>query len=296
MSRISNCLICIAFLLTGLFTSCSDSVTFIVVSDPHFKGDDTTRMVNHMMVEDMNSLKGTIAPWNNKALKPAFVWMLGDMTDNGEQEQWDDYENTYGLNGEKLLQYPVMECFGNHDGNVDGLVRAALKERNKNRKTKITTDSLGLHYSWDQGNIHFVNLNLYPGDDWDPACAWCHYFKESFREPQHSLAFLKKDLKEKVGRSGRPVVLGFHIGFDDFSQLWWTDADREKLYEVIKEYNIIAIFQGHNHAAAPYTWKGIDIWAVGSPRHDDKTGEYMVVEIDAKGNYCIHERHYGEWE
>lgn len=184
------------------------------------------------MVDDMNRLVSD-SLMRSKHIQPEFVWMLGDMTDAGTRAQWDQYEAVYGLNGEHLLRYPVMECFGNHDGGVDGIVRSNLRERNKKRAIPVNTDSLGLHYSWDMNGVHFVNLNLYPGNDWDPSCDWCKYFHESFREPQFSLRFLEEDLKLHVGETGRPIILAFHIGFDDFSRLWWTDNDRERFFQTI---------------------------------------------------------------
>lgn len=280
-----------------LLASCNRNVSFIVVSDPHFTGDTAAYAINRSMVEDMNSLKGASHPDSRlPAIKPSFVWMLGDMTDAGKPEEWQQYESLYGLNAENLLNYPVFECFGNHDGNVDGAVRKQIKQRNTRRQTKIHTDSLGLHYSWDVGRIHFVNLNLYPTNQWDPACEWCKYFKESFRESEGSLAFLQQDLKENVGTSGRPVILAFHIGFDDFSLKWWTENDRKNFYEVIKGYNIRAIFHGHNHSVAKSLWNGIEVWSAGSPRHDDKTGEYLVVSVDKNGEISVRKRKLSSWE
>lgn len=279
----------------SLFLSCSQDITFMVVSDPHFTGDTSSFLINRRMVEDMNSLKGVEHPGSNQKIDPAFVWMLGDMTDGGKKEQWDQYESLYGLNAENVLKYPVFECFGNHDGNVDGFARQQIKHRNTERRMKIVTDSLGLHYSWDIGRIHFVNLNLYPANEWDPDCEWCTYFKESFREAQNSLTFLEKDLKENVGDSGRPVILAFHIGFDDFGLKWWTESDQEKFYNVIKDYHVAGIFHGHNHAVGQTKWKGINVWAVGSPRHDGSTGEYLVVRVNGDGEISVRERSLRSW-
>lgn len=275
--------------------SCSDRIVFIIASDPHFTGDSASYAINREMVEDMNTLSGMDCPEGEGTLHPRFVWMLGDMTDGGKQEQWKQYTDVYGLNGENLLKYPLFECFGNHDGNVDGIVREEIRQRNDQRKTNVNTDTLGLHYSWDMKNIHFVNLNLYPANDWDPGCDWCKYFKESFREAERSLDFLAKDLKNRVGDSGRPVVLAFHLGFDDFGKQWWTESDREIFYQVIKDYNVTAIFNGHNHQVGKRTWRGIDVWAAGSPRHDQNTGDYLVVSIDKKGKATVAVRELGKW-
>ncbi len=287
----------IAFLfLCTLSLSSRAQVAFIVTSDTHFDGDSTNYAVNKMMAEDFNRLQEIRPPGSKKRLYPGFVWVLGDLTDSGTEDQWEDYEEIYGLKGEGVVQYPVFECFGNHDGNIDGVVRTGIRKRNKKREMNINTDTLGLHYSWDMGGIHFVNLNLYPANEWDPDCDWCKYFKESFREAQNSLEFLEKDLLKRVGASGIPVVIAFHIGYDDFGKLWWTDSDREKFWNVINGYNVAAIFHGHNHAVEKRNWKGIDVWAVGSPQHGDKTGSYLVVEADRNGEIVVFEREYGQWK
>lgn len=254
--------------------SCGPSVHFIATSDPHFNGTEENYQVNCMAVDTMNQLKD---------FGPDFVWVLGDLTDGAKEKEWQQYTEVYGLRGEKRLRYPVMECFGNHDGNIDGIVRKGIQARNKSRAFKIHTDSLGLHYSWDIKGVHFVNLNLYPADGWDPTCEWCKYFKESFREAQNSLTFLEQDLHEQVGRSKRPVVLAFHLGYDDFSKLWWTESDRKAFYEVIKDYNIIAIFHGHNHAVIHQQWRNIPIWSVGSPQSGKKLGTFLLVKVNRKG-------------
>lgn len=274
--------------------SCSDSIAFMVVSDPHLTGDSRTYLVNRNGVKDMNHWGDNCSDPDVGDFLPQFVWVLGDLTDAGLEEQWEQYESLYGLNGDKLLKYPVFECFGNHEGNVNGVVRAHIRKRNEqrteNRKWNISTDSVGLHYSWNAGGIHFVNLNLYPVNKWDPACEWCPYFKESFREAEGSLDFLKKDLSEEVGDSNRPVVLAFHVGFDDFSLNWWTEKERNDFYEVIKAYHIVAIFHGHNHQVGKYTWRGIPMWSVGSPRHENKEGEYLMVKITRERKVLVKER------
>lgn len=271
-----------------LLTSCNRTLSFIVVSDLHFRGDSISYMKNKEVVEDMNLIdKNCHSNKLYNCVHPLFAWILGDLTDSGTAEQWIQYEKLYGLNGEGLLKYPVFECFGNHDGGVKGIVRSQIKVRNKKRYKTVYTDSLGLHYSWDIGNIHFVNLNLYPMNEWDSACDWCKYFKDSFKEAEYSLRFLEKDLKEHVGDTNRPVILGFHIGFDEFSLKWWTENSRNEFYDVIQDYNVIAIFHGHNHDFQKYSWRGIPVWSVGSSMHDDEVGEYLIVEVRCGGDISV---------
>lgn len=253
---------------------CQD-FSFVILSDLHFRGDSLHYNQCRDLISNINSDKN-----NLKACDPAFVWILGDITDGGKKEQWDEYVSLFGLNSDSLLKYNVFESFGNHDGNVDGYVRTQIKKRNRVRGYDIFTDSLGLHYSWDMNGIHFVNLNLYPGNEWEDGCEWCKYFKESFREPQYSLSFLEQDLKNNISDIKTPIIIGFHVGFDEFGLKWWTESQREKFYNVIKDYNILAIFSGHNHQFRSATWKGIRVINVESPFNSIGKGEYMQIIID----------------
>jgi cytolysin (calcineurin-like family phosphatase) len=57
------------------------------------------------------------------------------------------------------------------------------------------------------------------------------------------LSFLKSDLAQKVGGSGRPVVLMAHCGFDTD---WWAKEDWADLYQAAKSYNIVLYLYGHS--------------------------------------------------
>jgi cytolysin (calcineurin-like family phosphatase) len=105
-----------------------------------------------------------------------------------------------------------------------------------------------LYSSWGKNKFHFINLNNYSGNIWDSSCEWCQYFKIGFQEPSNSLDFLKEDLENSVGNSGRSVILFFHYGFDDWKNKWWTKQEQDAFYEVVKAYNILAISHGHTHS------------------------------------------------
>lgn len=269
-----------------MMSSCQTQLAFLVVSDLHYNGTATRDSINRKMVDDMNTLQQEVSP--------DFVWVLGDITDSGKKNEWEQYVAAYGLTGEAKLKYPVFECFGNHDGNVDGYVRTQIKERNKNRSYKVNVDSTGLHYSWERKGIIFINLNLYPTDRWDPNCEWCKYFKESFREAQHSLSFLKDCLSKQVKSSKTPVIIALHIGYDDFGLKWWTDDERAQFHDVIKDYNVVTIFHGHNHQIMQTTNNSIMAIGAGSPQADANLGNYIVVKKNSKTKKLeIIERKFG---
>ncbi len=139
--------------------------------------------------------------------------------------------------------------------------------RTRKRIPKVNSSYPNIHYSWDWEDVHFVQLNVFPGDT--PV-----KFKP-LQNPFKSLSFLKEDLKTHVGNSGRPVVLSHHYGLDEFSMgnvgggatnamaEFWTEAHRQAYWDVIQQYNVIAIFAGHAHLCQTVCYLPWDGSAIG---------------------------------
>ena len=146
-----------------------------------------------------------------------------------------------------------------------------IRARTLLRRDLTAVSSNGQHYSWDWGGVHFVHCNMYPTDVVAAS--------QLNGDPTYSLQFLKDDLPAHVGASGRPVVIFQHYGFDSFSAGWWTDDERAAYYNVIKDYNVIAIVHGHTHAAGYYTWSGLNVWEDGAGQRDPDPGEFFVFRV-----------------
>ena len=204
--------------------------------------------------------------------QPQGVLVLGDVIDDGDRvfhgkhqtpRQWLLFQADFGLDGtDGMLDYPVYETWGNHDGPPIGKdkhgfsFQAQLKRRNQIRKQEGLVTNLaenGLHYSWDWDDIHFVQLGIYPADKQHPDIR----YNPEWHDPQGALTFLKDDLAANVGDSGRPVVLTSHCGFDAD---WWHEDDFKAFYEAIRSCNVILYFYGHSGT-------GLRNWA---PTDDDK--------------------------
>ncbi len=252
--------------------------TFFVAADAHYGQSmwDNNEASNKANIDAMNALPGSAYPAEagpGAVAAPVGVLVAGDLTDTGEYLNWngywllhrhDGFRCDFGIGGEGRIKYPVFESYGNHDiTNNRTVVINGIKERNR-RREGLRLSPEGLHSSWDWGSVHFVNLNLYPGG---PGTA------------NNSLAFLKDDLAQKVVGSHRPVILFHHYGFDSFSceERWWTDAEREAYYETVKDYNVIAIFNGHLHAQDHLQWHGMDAFIAGKAAD----GNFLVVRITA---------------
>jgi cytolysin (calcineurin-like family phosphatase) len=272
----------------------TEAVTFLVTSDCHYEVirnvDRNDR--NRATIERMNALPGE--PWpeqlgGGKIGTPRGVLVLGDLIDDGDRRdespgQWRNFEQQFGLDGtDGLLKYPVFEGWGNHDGPPVGTekfgfsVQARIKDRNVRRRKAGRIGNVsenGLHYSWDWGKVHFVQMNLYPADRQHPKVR----YSLPWHDPQGAFTFVKHDLQASIGDSGRSVVVLSHCGFDTD---WWHPDDWAAFYEAVKPYNVIAYFYGH-------TGTGLRKWA---PEGEEKpidcinTGQtekgFFVVEITA---------------
>jgi cytolysin (calcineurin-like family phosphatase) len=240
-------------------------VTFLSTSDSHYREPDhkmgSHNNLNRASVEQMNGISGSDWPaalGGGKIAKPRGVVVLGDCIDDGDRksdgreisaEQYAFFLADFGLTGaEGLLKYPVFEGWGNHDGPPVGKEKngfsfqSQLKKRNLLRKEKGWLTALsgnGLHYSWDWDDVHLVQLNIYPADQQNKSVK----YSPVWHDPQAALSFLTKDLADNVGKSGRPVVLMSHCGFDTD---WWRKEDWKALYDAAKDYNIVLYIFGHS--------------------------------------------------
>ncbi|HVU54994.1 MAG TPA: metallophosphoesterase [Puia sp.] len=273
-------------------------VTFFIVSDMHYGVNDSIGRINGKIIDEMNGLQGKWFASDSVVFqvgKPAGVVVTGDLTDAATAAQWAQYSSIMKPDGRGSLHYPVYDGFGNHDGPIEGPVRRGLRARNAARRGLSSLSPDSVHYSWDWGDAHFVQLNLYPGNRWVDSCEWCHYFKTSFREPQNSLDFLERDLEAHVAKSGRPVILFSHYGFDAWGVKWWTRPERARLLEVVRKYHVIAYFFGHTHQYERGDWNGIPYFCVGSSQKQIRPGEFVVVRLHDRKMY-VAVREVGRWK
>jgi hypothetical protein len=167
------------------------------------------------------------------------------------------------------------------------LINDVTHRHHTTMKTNKTTTTTGGYYeytfettaplySWDWHDVHFVQLGLVPGGAFsqgtlaDRKCEEIYETDVSCPFPAfNSLDFLEDDLEEYVGTSGRPVVLIHHylLGSGVFStEESFTEPERLAYWEVIKDYNVVAILTGHAHPSATGTWR------IPWSRPDDATG------------------------
>ena len=258
----------------GAFGRAYGDITFFIGSDAHYGCTNppptpTCDVIAEGALDRMNALPGQPYPGSlggGTVDTPRGVLLIGDLTELYAASQWSSFTNDWGLTGERRLAFPVYEGYGNHD-DPSTLIKQSIIARNLLRPNVSNISSNGYHYSWDWDYLHLVCLNLCPGTQ--PVLLG--------HVPNDSLPFLAYDLASRVGNSGKPVIIYHHYGFDSFSYTWWPDTARSNYFEIIKNYNVLAIFAGHNHLVDRVVWNGIATYNDGTL--GKFTGNFLVVHL-----------------
>lgn len=267
----------LALLLPAAALLSAEPLTFFAFSDIHFGQSSVLKDAHRAaMVGRLNALPGKAYPdWvgGGPVAEPRGVLVAGDLVDYADPGLWVLYQADYGIRGESRLRFPIYDGMGNHEfyGTAFETLVAALKRRHADRRADSTLgiagmDESGLHYSWDWEGVHFVNLNVFAGG--------AAPLRAGVPGPNGSLDFLRRDLAERVGTSGRPVLLMQHFPFLE-SDTWFPASERNALISLLTNYNCIGILHGHTHARRFYKYRGLDIFDDGAGMY----GDHLVFRI-----------------
>lgn len=213
---------------------------------------------NYKQVSSMNAIL-----YNYGKHRVAGSIINGDLTAFGHDWQFEKYKQFY----ENDLQMNNYLGLGNHDyaNNVNDCwenncatrmvwhLRDQVKSLNPHRfdysesgvyysfpeYRKDHRGSLG--YSWEIGNVHFVQLNNYPTYDtnwngWNFGSA-----RRDFFDINSALNWLRSDLSDARNR-GKKIVLNMH----DWGDHW--NRNDSGFVQILKDYKVSAIFAGHIHS------------------------------------------------
>lgn len=264
---------------SGVTTSALQrDVRFLVTADPQYDREcgwnwnniygcawkDEPQNVNADMV--LGDMRKTLCA--DRSVRGIIV--AGDVIQGPEgdaEAEWERYNNHFAhrciffedmrRSVANVGQY-VYDGFGNHDkGAIDLITGRRRSTRLTAQPGSISSQGKALpHYSWDWHDVHFVQLNL-GAFERAGTCSEC--MKE---DPRSGLTFLREDLRTNVKRSAtgttRPVVIIAHYGFDTVSKggpkgngehhhQGWSEEDRRLFLDLVKDYNVIAMFTGHAH-------------------------------------------------
>lgn len=158
----------------------------------------------------------------------------------------------------KKLGIPWYNVLGNHDLNFDA-------------KTDEMSDETfeayfgPTNYAFNYGKVHFILLDniLYP-DPRDNNGYWGGFTKDQ-------LKFIENDLK--VVPKDHLIVLGFHIPISEpGSGDSFRDEDRERLFELLKDYPYTLSLSAHTHLQRQDFFTKENGWKNENPHHHYNVG------------------------
>jgi hypothetical protein len=220
--------------------------------------------VHRRMIEDLNHIAGKPYPADlgGVVARPLGLLVAGDLTEHGSESDWNKFLSFYGLDGrDGQLHLPVFEGIGNHDQAPGDFVPRQVVARHGSDP-----------YAWDWGDLHVVCLGIAPD--------------------ARGLAWLEQDLA-RVGAE-LPLVLYLHYALaGPYGDTWFSrEGYRDRFRDLLRGYNVVAIFHGHFHGSGAYRWEGRDVYSTGSPK--DTWRSFSVVHVTdtrlslSSWNYDLH--------
>ncbi|UYL10461.1 metallophosphoesterase [Bdellovibrio sp. SKB1291214] len=172
-----------------------------------------------------------------------FIAGLGDYTNQGYNLEYDQFLEAYSrINGNKIL------AIGNHDSIGAG--------------PELYKKAFGpLNFYMDNGNYRFIffnSANLESEENYDPQ-------------------WLKDTVTEASG-AGKKILIYTHAPLRDPERFKGDDA--VIMDDVIKDPNVQAVFNGHNHVYLLGTDNGTVMLQCGRVETDKGGSHWLIVKID----------------
>lgn len=295
-------------------SAAASGVTFIFTSDPQFCADAVDRISScrrwgrsdtlvDWQIAGINRITDYGWPRNWPAglrdggsfESPRGIVLGGDLTEsaggfvgrNGGGRQWQWFTRRYENGGDEAVRYPVYVGLGNHDLEIEPRDQRLPRDLYRDRMWDYVTqrhaganapvsvedfDPESHSYSWDWDGVHLVQLHRFAGD--------------TRHDLPSSLPWLRRNLQRHAS-DGRPVILFQHYGFESGNSIGsnrrsrskWTPQEMDQFAGVIRGYNVLALFHGHDHwSQRPYQWRGYDVFSPGAAHF----AQFAVVHIGSE--------------
>lgn len=172
----------------------------------------------------------------------------------------------------KKVGLPWYNVMGNHDMNYEAKADSLSDET-------FEANFGPANYSFNVGNAHFIVLDdiLYP-DPRDGKGYW-----GGFREDQ--LQFIENDLK--FVSKDKLIVLSFHIPLLNENGQAFRQADRDRLFSLLKDFPNTLSLSAHTHLQRQNFYGKEDGWLQEKPHHEynagTTSGDWYSGQLNAQG-------------
>lgn len=200
---------------------------FPVLSDIHISS----------ALQQKESFKNALSDMNTIAPEYKAMVLLGDITDYGKEQQYDDLNRIISAYGNKNAE--IMMTIGNHEYFDGAHFPGFIPEKYQQRFIE-KTGMPGIYYDkWVEG-YHFITLGSegFPDDDDDHAL---------ISDEQYS--WLQNTLAEGAD-SAKPIFVFLHQAIDNTvygSEEWGAGFTDDRLLTLLREYPQVIFFSGHSH-------------------------------------------------
>ncbi len=157
----------------------------------------------------------------------------------------------------RLLELPWYNVMGNHDMNYD-----APTDELSDETFELNFGSANYAFNW--GNAHFIIIDniLYP-DPRGRQGYWAGYREDQFQFLENNLKYVAKD---------KLVVLSQHIHMKDNSGNSYRLEDRQRLFDLLKDYDNVLIMTAHTHIQDLVEYTEVHGWKGKKPLHEYNAG------------------------
>ncbi|UYW01005.1 calcineurin-like phosphoesterase family protein [Flavobacterium agricola] len=155
------------------------------------------------------------------------------------------------------INLPWYNVIGNHDMDYDATIDEHSDET-------YEANFGPANYSFNYGKVHFIVLDdiLYP-DPRDGKGYWAGFREDQFQFIENDLKFVPKD---------NLVVLAFHIPLMDNDSEWFRVEDRNRLFELLKDFPNTVSLSAHTHIQQQLFYDKEQGWKQDKPHHEYNVG------------------------
>lgn len=217
-------------------------------------------------IQDMDYFTEKIVNDVKKSDKTLFGISLGDIA--------GDNLDLHPVYKERIrrLQLPWYNVMGNHDMNYD-----APSDQLSDETFKKNFGSA--NYAFNYGEAHFIILDniLYP-DPRDGKGYWGGYREDQLIFLENNLKYVPKD---------RLIILSQHIDMKDNSGNSYRQEDRQRVFDLLKDYENVLIMSAHTHYQDQVEYTEVHGWKGKKPLHEynvgTTSGDWYSGKLDEKG-------------